>query len=283
MTMEAANFELLVDQRHFYFIALRSTDNYKLTDYWAQVGNIATVKPKKDMVYPNFEIQHRQYRSNFAYPRGKLLKVVSSSKDGAPPYLYDLFAARTNFNNKTYLVLAFPFAALARDIVDKLIGEYNIRNRCDIIKVDLPVLIQHSDIPSDTGQIRTTVVGLQVVISDDPALSSLSLGGDNPMKSSIYKHFLHEPIRQGTTILEQCILACELQQSADNTGEPIISPRKRRARVHIDAFGNFKFYVHIKGENVITIPYLMQYLDSSNCLGSVSINPLHRNEQEEEE
>jgi hypothetical protein len=282
MSTETAHFDLLVDQRHFYFIAVRDLAGYRLADYWAQIGSVTTVRGQTDVVCPGLEIQHRQLRSELAYPRGKPLEIVSVSKDGSPPYLYDVFAIRLRFHAKTYFVFVFPFAALAREIVDRLIITYNLRRRCDLLRVDLPLLIQHSELPSEVKQVRTNIVGLQVTVPDDPALSSLSLGGDNPMKSSIYRSFLQEPIRKGTTILEQCILACELQLSGENPDQLAVDQRKSRARVHLDAFGNFKFYLHINGENLITVPYLIQRLISLDCLDTVSINPLHRVEKEDE-
>lgn len=283
MSIEQLNFDLLVDQRHFYFIALRDTAGYTLTDYWNQIGNVVTPgQQRSDHIYPDFEIQHRRFRSYFPYPRGKLLEIVSASGDGTAPYLYDVFALRMMIEAKTYFVFAFPFAALARDVIDDLINNHDLRRKGDILKVEVPVLVQHSEVEVETAHIRMRIVGLQVVIADDPALSSLSLGGDNPLKSSIYQDFLKEPIRKSNFIPDRCVLACELQWPLEMMDQEVMSQRKVRSRMHMDAFGNFKFYVHVSGANFVIVPYLLQRLNSLKCLDKVSINPLQRMQQEDE-
>ena len=275
MTNERAAFNILVDQRHFYFIALRDIGGYRLSDYWEQAGNIVMPGQKStDVIDPEFEIQHRRLRSAIPYPRGKTLEAVSVSGDKSAPYLYDIFALRIIIGTHSYFIFAFPFAALAREVIDRLIETYHLQRKCDILKVDLPLLIKNRELQSETGEMRAHLVGLRVVISGDPALSSLSLGGDDPLESAIYRNYLQRPISEGSTILEQCVLACELEYSF-GSGDPV-KPRKLRTRMHIDAFGNFKFYVHINGENFIIVPYLLKQLRSLNCLNNVSVNPLHR-------
>lgn len=272
--------ELLLDQRHFHSIVLRDTGGYSLTEYWKQLGNTVMGRQMDEITYPDFEIEHRRLRDNFPYPRGKLLEIVSASHDGSPPYFYDLFALRIKYGRSTYFVFAFPFAALGRVIVDNLINNHGLRKRCDILKVQLSVLVQHERRSEESGQLRTKVVGLHVVIPGDPLLTSLTLGGDNPMGSTLYRDYLQEPIQKGQSTLEECVLACELEQSTDKPAKALEVERHLRSRMHMDQFGNFKFYVHVRGGNLVIIPHLLKKLISLNCLDRASQNPLNRAKEE---
>jgi hypothetical protein len=275
---------LNLDQRYFHFIALRDISGYKLSDYWNQLGNIRT--KKSPYIYEqDFEIQHRQLESDYPYTRGQLLEAVSVSGDGSPPYLYDVFALKVKVVNQTYLVFAFPFVTLAREMINNLLYKHNLRKKGDIQKVDVPLLVKKGDTELGSDSFHSHIVGLKVVIADDPDLSNLSLEGDNPLKSMLYQKFLQDPIQQGDYTPERCVLACELQWPSENSNQTIVSnvkKRKIRSKMHMDLFGNFKFYVHKGGENFITIPYLLQILFELNCLNNVSMNPLSRISEQEE-
>jgi hypothetical protein len=278
MIKEGTNFNLIIDQRYYYFVTLHDIGGYSLNEFWNQTGSpIIQIKQTDDFNVSDIEIQHKRIKSNIPYPRGKLLEATSISGNGSGPYIYDILAVRTTFDNESYFALAFPFHALARDILEKAINTHNLRHKCNILKVNLPALILNKDLQFSAGEFRTNVSGLQVIISDDPALSSLSIGGDNPMESAIYKNYLDDPIKKGKMIVDQCILKCEFELQETNLK---LYQRKKRAQIHIDAFGNFKFYMHINGDNFITIPYLIQRLKQLNCLSSTSINPLIRLEKE---
>ncbi len=282
MSEQLPGTELKLDQRHFHSVVLRDTGGYSISEYWRQLGNTVAGCQMDKVPHPDFEIQHRRLRDNFPYPRGKLLEIVSASHDGSPPYFYDLFALRIKCGGSTFFVFAFPFVALGRVIVDNLINNYGLRMKCDILKVDLSDLVQHGGRSEESGQFRTKIVGLHVVIPGDPLLTSLTLGGDDPMSSNLYKDYLQEPIRKGQSTLEECILACELERSSDKPDEALEVERHLRSRMHMDQFGNFKFYVHVRGRNLVIIPHLLKQLISLNCLGRASQNPLHRAKEEQE-
>lgn len=282
MSEQSHGKEILLDQRYFHSIVLRDTGGYSLAKYWKQLGNTVMGRKIDQTQYPDLEIEHRRLRDNFPYPHGKLLEIVSASHNGTPPYLYDLFALRIKYGRSTYFVLAFPFAALGRVIVDNLIANHGLRKQCDILRVELSVLIQGGGRSEEAGQLRTKIIGLHVVIPGDPLLTSLILGGDNPMGSTLYRDYLQEPIQKGQSTPEECVLACELEQSADEPAKTLEVERYLRSRMHMDQFGNFKFYVHVQGRNLVMFPYLLKELVSLNCLNRTSQNPLHRAKEEQE-
>lgn len=285
MSIQQDKFDLLVEQRYYHFIALHVTGSYSLTDYWSQLHEFTTTSSKmSELTYSDLEIQHRRLRSDIPYTRGKLLETVSISGNGLAPYDYDIFALRMSAENQTYFMFAFPFVALGRLVIDNLIANHDFMKKGDTQKVDLGSLVKQAEVAVENlaDPIRTRVVGLQVVILTDPALSTVSLDGDNPLKSAIYRNYLQESIHKGRVNPNQVVLACELLWPPQLTDQTIVNQRKLRARIHMDVFGNFKFYVHIGGENCIIIPYLMKKLASLKCLDKVSTNPLRRTRDETE-
>ena len=78
------------------------------------------------------------------------------------------------------------------------------------------------------------------------------------------------------------MLACELNWPPEGTGQPLTLQHRVRARIHVDTYGNFRFYVHMKGANLVAIPYFLQLLVSTECLGSVAVNPLLRVNRDDE-
>lgn len=270
MEIPKVRFSSLIDQRYFHFIVLRKLGDRILTNYLSNIGKSITIERQDfNLANLNFDIQHNQVTSDIPYTRGLVLENVSTSKDGMPPYNYDLFSFRIESKAQTLFVFAFPFASLGRDIVDNLIA-----NKSGILlKVEVPKLIKIGEREQNLLKepLRTHIVGFHVVIVDDPTISSLSLGGDDPLKSDIYRDYLKSSIYTDKIIPDQCVLACELLDSKEMS---------TRARIHMDAFGNFKFYVHIKTANLVAIPFLLQKLSSLKCFDEISTNPLRRIQEE---
>lgn len=269
-----------LDQHYFHFVVLSNTGRFTLSDYWRHLGKTQTTKnPMK--LYPGYEIEHRKLKREYPYAGGKLLKKISTS--GHAPYFYDAFALRVKTNKDDYAILAFPFAALARHSVDHLIADMRIKKGIDYKRADIASLIQRGLTGIGGEHFRAGFVGLQVISRGDPNLSSVTLGGDSPLKSELYQDFLKKPIEQGKKFFpEYCVLACELQYMHSTDKQSIVSNHNLRSRVRMDIFGNFKFYVHKGGENIVLIPYLLRELDAMKCLTEVSINPLSRISNEEE-
>jgi len=169
--------------------------------------------------------------------------------------------------------------------VNNLMSKLNVRKGLDFQKADITSLILAGDDGIGEGDpFRAGVVELQVVNTKDPSLSSVTLGGDDPLKSRLYEGFLHKSITKDrkTIFPERCVLACELQRPRDTSGQIVGSKGNIRSRVRMDIFGNFKFYAHKGAENIIIIPYLLRELDAMKCLKGVSINPLLRLSEEDE-
>ena len=169
-------FDLLLDQRYYYFVVLAITSGFPLASYWTQVGN--TSVPSEEPPgwrFGDSEIQHRWLTSNDPYSRGQLLETVSGSGDGEAPYVYDLFALTTVIGGASYAVFAFPFAALARDLINKVISSRDLRRRGDLLKTDVSRLIEQAGAQLTSGPVTGRIRALQVVVVDDPAATPGSL------------------------------------------------------------------------------------------------------------
>lgn len=283
MSIEKKLFDVNLDQHYFHFVILRNTKSLGLTEYWRHLGGRFIKVKNSEKSHPDFEIQHRKLKTKYTYAGGKLLDSLATSGDSSAPYLYDVFALRVKTDYDTYIVLAFPFAALARHSLDNLMSKLYVRKGVDFRKVDVTSLILSGDNGIGEESFRANVVGLQVINSKDPNLSSVTLGGDNPLKSRLYENFLKESIKKdGKKIFpECCVLACEFHRPHDASVQIVGNKGNVRARVHMDIFGNFKLYVHKGAENIVIIPYLLRELDVMKCLKKVSINPLLRLSKED--
>jgi hypothetical protein len=282
MEKKQALYNMELDQHYYHFVVLSNARKFSLTDYWKHLGKAKpTGNPK--ISYPNFEIEHRVLKRNIPYAGGEILKRISADKKGKKPYSYDTFALTVKTKKSEYVVLAFPFTALARQSVETQIAELRAKKGVDFQKADITSLIKQGHTGMGGGAFRAGIVGLQVICREDTHLSSVTLGGDNPLKSTLYKKFLMKPTEEGNKFsLDYCVLACELQWTDDIYGKGVGRTRTLRSRVRMDIFGNFKFYVHKGGENIIIIPYLLQTLDIMKCLDKVSIDPLLRLPKKEE-
>jgi len=278
-------FNIILNQRYFHFVTLIDTGGYSLQECWKQVGDTTILsKASIQLENGNVEIEHRRYKSEIAYPHGELLKLVSLSKQKSPPYpppyYYDIFGFQLRLESKVFFILAFPFLALGRDTIDTLITSHGLLKRCDFLKVNLFTLLNSAESLSESGRTRAKIKGLRAVIIDDQAISSLTIGGDDPLKSLIYTQYLQNSIRNGSPV-EQCTVLCEPQPNNEIGGEAPSETKKLRVQMRIHSVGVCKFYIHIKGENLATVPRLVQRLESLNCFDAASGNPFNRVEEEE--
>jgi hypothetical protein len=284
MSNKEALFKCLTDQRYYHFVALRDNGRYSLPVYWRQIGDVAPLSgEQRDVSTSTSEVQHRQLKLPKPYARGGVLQAISKSKDGSPPYLYDLFGIKTRLGRDAFFVLVFPFAGLALDMVTTLIAQHNLLRAGELQRVDLGTLVKcfENGAQTEFHDLISQVVALQFVVADDKCLSGMRLGGDDPLNSKIYRESLRPEVKRGFLHPDLCVLSCEQEWRRATHGDDSQGHGTIRSRLHIDAFGNFKFYVHIGCCNIPLIPYALGLLYSLKCLQKTSGNPLLRLSQDE--
>jgi len=273
----------VADRRYYHFVAV-SGKGLSVATYWKKLSEMAEIERSKVTVpieSSRFTLEHRKLRSDRGYARGATAQTLSEKGTGRPPFLYDLFAAKIDLEGDLYLILGFPFAALAREAVDYLTDRAFFKSS-EFQGVDLSKLLSEKNrpLPHFDG-LNSRVMGVQFTVTDDKSLTSLRLGGYNPFKAQIYEAFLKKKFEQGLWVPDQCVLACERDAGTSKQERPKLSGAMLRSRLHIDNSGNFKFYMHVGCSNVALIPYAIAQIGAAACLKEVFGNPLRRIEQDE--
>ncbi len=274
----------VADKRYYHFVALTGR-GMSLATYWrrlAMMGEVERPKVAVPVESSRFVLEHRKLRLGRAYARGAVTQTLSEQGNGRPPFLYDLFAAGIEFGDDFYLILGFPFAALAFETVDHLSDQGFLKNVV-FQGADLSELLSEKNRPLQrVDGLKSSVVGVQFVVTDDKSLTALRLGGDDPFQAEIYKLFLREKFeKKKLWVPDQCVLACEREVEATQWGRlkplgPIL-----RSRLHIDKSGHFKFYMHAGCTNVTLMPYAIAQIYATACLKGVTGNPLRRSDQDD--
>jgi hypothetical protein len=273
----------VADRRYYHFVVV-SGKGMSLATYWKRLNDMGEIERPKMAVpveSPRFTLEHRKFRSERAYARGAAAQTLSEKGNGRPPFLYDLFAARIEFEDNLYLILGFPFAALALESVDYLADQGFLKNG-EFQGADLSKLLSEKNRPLQRFDgLTSSVVGVQFIVTDDKSLTAVRLGGDDPFQAQIYESFLKKKFEQGLWVPDQCVLACERETETPQRERLKSSGRILRSRLHIDKSGNFKFYMHAGCSNVALMPYAIAQISAVACLRDVFGNPLRRIEQDE--
>lgn len=273
-------FNCLLDRRYYHFVAFHDEGRYTLSTYWKQIDGILPADPREGSVSaPTFELQHRRVRLNRAYARGEVLRAISESKQGGPPYLYDLFAIKARFGRDTFFLFLFPFAALALDLTSSLVEKSHLLRSGDFQKVDVGTLVKCFEKKAQTEfqELTSRIVGLQFVITGDKSVSAVRLGGDDPLSAEIYDGWLRPEMHRAAAFPNLCVFTCE-QVPGDGEVE---SWDGLRSRVHVDVHGIFKFYAHVGCNNLPLVPSALGLLHFLKCLEKTPGNPFRRLQQEE--
>jgi len=273
----------VADRRYYHFVVARGKGAVPAT-LWRKLNEIGEIE-RPNFTVPlestRFKLEHRKLRLERAYARGATTLTLSEHGNGRPPFLYDLFAARIDFEDNPCLVFGFPFAALALETVNHLTSSGFMKN-VEFQGVEMSELLSEKNRPLKLFDgLSSSVVGVQFVVTDDKSLTAVRLGGDDPFHAQIYESFLKEKFELGLWVPDRCVLACERKADTTHEGRLKLPGGLLRSRLHIDASGNFKFYMHGGCGNVTLMPYAIAQIHAVACLRKVSGNPLRRIEQDE--
>jgi hypothetical protein len=265
----------VADQRYYHFVVVRETKHFGLDTYWRLVGDIVT--PGYDAsTGGQYPIEHKKLRLATGFARGAVAAMLSETNQVGSAYLYDLFAARIRLDGDWYLLFGFPFVALASTVVQRVIDTGNVLAHGKFIGVDIPKLIDVMErgITDRFANLSTHVVGIQFIVKDDKSLTAVRLGGKDPLSAQIYTEFLGNKKSEGLFLPDRCVLACEREWSEREDRTEVRHLRAYRSRLHVDAYGNFRFYAHVSCANIRLLPYALGQLLRLGCLSTVRGNPL---------
>lgn len=280
----------IADRRYYHFVVL-NRGSLTLPAYWQRLGEIGRVEqprvPAPIDARP-FKLEHRKLRYKKSYARGGTADYLSDRGHGEPPFHYDLFAARFDFDREAYLLLGYPFASLAFDIVGFLEESGFLRN-AEFQNVDLSKWLSSKNRPFKRFEgLTSSVVGVRFVVVDDKSLTAVRLGGHNPFEADIYRDFIRDKFEGESSIRnpwvpDQCVLACDREIELKLDAVTGSGSRVLHSRLHIDKAGNFKFYMHGGCANAGLLPYAIGQIRAAGCFKRALGNPLKKVERDEDE
>jgi hypothetical protein len=273
----------LADQRYYHFIVLRGEDEVNIAGLWRRLGDVQRAPRPVEFRSDVCEIHHRKARSDNAYARGAVSRLLSEKGNGEPPFFYDVFVGRVTLKADSFVLIGFPFAGLALDLSTALLGRDGTAVRGELQGALVPRVLAtlEKDSPRQFSELSTRVVGVQFKVEDDKSLSAVRLGGDDPLGASIYRDYIKTRIEQGEVLPDSCVLACEKEWEGDaSASERSIT---LRSRIHADTYGNFKFYAQAGCANLRLLPYAIGQLKLWGAMRRVAGNPLRRLTREEPE
>lgn len=261
-------FELVSGQRYYHVVAFEVNSNlYSLQAFWRDCGVL-----KRNNIISNDMF-------NAVIEQGKLITEIryhfgdeDFSIDGndKAPFQYDIFAI--NIKRFNILIFGFPFKAMARVFLEKMIDQKKILSKGNFVKPDLDKLIKQSNkgLHFSNDFFTTHFSGVELILTGETNISSVNLDGDRPLESNLYRNVFLQKVEDNECKLEKCSLKCE---TFDNESKNI---PKSKSNIHLDLFGNYKLYVHGSGKNLFTIPFLFELLAKSKCLKPSLINPIEK-------
>ncbi len=266
----------LADQRYYHFIAMRTDSEASLSTHWRKFADTQRAPKPVEFSSAVCEVQHRKLRSRTSYARGAVAQLLSEKGDGLPPFFYDVFLARLIAKGESYILFGFPFAGLALELSGGIAARESASGRGEFQGALVPRLLTtlEKSNPRRFDELTTRVVGVQFKVEDDKSLSAVRLGGDDPLGAGIYREYIKERIDRGEVLPDTCVLACEREWAStlDRPGET----QSFRSRIHVDAYGNFKFYAQVGLANLRLLPYAIGQLKLWGALRPVAGNPLRR-------
>ncbi len=285
MTDSAFGINSIADRRYYHFVAVKGS-GLTLPAYWRRLGEIGMIERPRIPVPVGsscFTLEHRKFRHGTGYARSETARYLSDEGEGFAPFHYDLFAARMDLEMETYLLLGYPFALLAREIVVYLEGSGFLK-KAEFQNVDLRKWLGSKNRPfREFEGLSSSVVGVEFVVIDDASLTKVRLGGHDPFEAEIYTGFLKDRFEGGVMLPDQCVLACEREVELQADAGPAPVGRILRSRLHLDRPGNFKFYMHMGCANATLLPYAIGQIHAAACLKKAPGNPLKRIEKDESE
>lgn len=208
-----------------------------------------------------FRYQHCVLYSKEAFfgPSVVMENDLKMKRRGKPVYRYNFYLGSVAGGSGNKILLATPFAAMGAFLCDKIRASQKRTPR--YLRVDLNALVASvSRGKNDAGRLRLT--GVQYFVPGDPKAQSVTIGGDNVLRSEMYEA-MKKRLRQLKASSRRCEVTCE----ADVTN---------RVRLGIDRYGNFSFRVMSQACNFPLLGEVFEYLGDQDLLTQTIASPFNR-------
>jgi hypothetical protein len=217
---------------------------------------------------PECEVQHGYVWSaqRFASPE-KLIRDEGRSTNAESVYRYDLYTLRCTTERGILYVVAFPFRRLGRHVLSQIAESVGTSNLF-FCSIDIKKLVAAvGEDRHKAGDIR--IVGYDVHVTPDPKVTELILRGEDPIHSPIFE-WLQERLPARALMPRTCVLVHE-------------DSKIPRLRLHCDRFGNYRFYLKRRAENLKTLRETLEYMENEGLIRRTRTSPFLRTLLEEDE
>jgi len=277
------------DQRYFHFVILKEKNENGITtcinflerlnckDYNYQDQS------NESLIDSNI-IHEIVVKEDEDFSNGQLL----INKDNY--FIYKFFYIINDLCGNKTLTLIFPYLKLAKIVTNKMKESLQLLKYISFIYLDFRKIIHlnfESNLNSDFLS-QCTISSIDITPKDELYLSSVKFSGEDPLKSKFFKSIFFSQdvlpkIENHTSIDDKVLESIGTKRLVLGVEHLLDIGISYSAKIHTDSFGNYKFYMHMKFVNIMTIYYFIQHMIFLNCLRNTSINPLLRVKADEED
>jgi hypothetical protein len=244
------------EQRYYYCVALRGYGVFGNR----RVRALLELSPDP-VILPevNASTDFFSWISSEAFGTGEMRNAFRISLPDAPEqYRYDCFSTEFRINGREFVVLGFPFVALGRQLIEKMVVAGLLREAA-FVRVNVAKVIS----AVRSGDVSATLrIAKLVARVEDDAVRRLSLGGRDAIHSEIYGALLSR-FGEATFGARSCIVAF---RGGD----------RERASVHMDNYGNFRFWMRAGCKNVGAFASIIQVCTSIGSAAESTAVPHER-------
>lgn len=255
--------ELIQSKRDYQIVVIETSETI-ISEAFCKKWNISK---DDEIIEDEFSIIKFRMESNTQYFKGEGSEEYYLNKHGLPPYIYNIIVLRNIKAN--VLILCVPFKKLIIEIVDSLINEFKILTNSRFVKIDLEKLINYNKQYTDFRLDKSHFVLYSIILktNGESYLSSLKLLGKKPLDSILYKKYIRNMISNNEFGIKRIAIKCKKSYNVI-------------ASLHIDRFGNYKFFLNEKGRNLACINDVFSLLNNLKCFIYTFNNPTLQIEDE---
>ena len=280
------------ESRDYYATVFDAEVGDGLEGVWDGLGD-AKIERSINLDSPQCKAYHGYVWSTerFASPE-KLVQDEERSTAAGPVYRYDLYTLRCTTARGVLYIVAFPFRRLGRHVLSQ-IADNSHTSDLRFCLIDIKKLVtalggdrdKNESVTSPGGdQDRTEalaspdgdqdisnpikIVGYDVHVTSDPKVTELILRGEDPIHSPIFE-WLQERLPARALMPRTCVLV------HDDSEIP-------RLRLHFDRFGNYRFYLKRRAENLRTLREIVEYVENEGLMRRTRTSPFLRTLLEED-
>lgn len=264
-----------IDTRYYQFLMLSFEEPRgveKVNDFFSN----QCIKKGVNKVFssPQQEIVNFQIKSDTRYSYAED-RDFSLKGDGKKPFVYEVVTVSFRIEEKAYLLVLFPFVFFAKDMTYSLlkIRGQNVGFNFAFINQDDSISLSREGRFKLDSMDKLNIVNLNMAIVDDPHVASLKISGRDPIRSRVFEKLIDNSETQ--FLPQKLVLSGQVKTNSLNL-ENYPSTRLLRAKVHTDAYGNYRFYIHRGGANIPVLFYIFKSLFENNLVKESSSNPLDR-------